>query len=445
MPCAQVPFGGSDPEAEFQPQLAVHPDTPNRLAVVWTQGLFLSAMVGLSDDGGETWQQVHVPISRCSGGDGGWVGDPWIVWGPHDTLHIAALTGTQFGVGGSNVVVTRSVDGGNSWSAPVVVENDGQMNDRGSLAVDPNDPQRLYLAWTKTLGDCTWALALADSSDGGQTWSAPRLIHSAPEGSWPSGLSVEVLPDGNVLVAFEQLDDTRCEGDSDAHELVLRSPDRGATWTLVTVAETSGAWPRDPDTGTEVIGNAAPSLAVASDGAVHMAWQDIDRPTDDQDCSLEPFVCEPPPRWPNTATMWVSRSDDGGVTWSTKTMVRSGDGQAWGPAIAAGPKGELVVTWYDTRADIAGDGEWTGEVWSAHAHDDSPAEWIETRIAGPFDLLTALRSGPGGPITLGNYFGLSAISGGFGAVFSLPSSGAAEAPQDIAFARLSAPGIGFKD
>jgi hypothetical protein len=54
-----------------------------------------------------------------------------------------------------------------------------------------------------------------------------------------------------------------------------------------------------------------------------------------------------------------------------------------------------------------------------------------------------LRNGP--YITLGNYFGLAAMAGGFGAVFSLPTSGDAEAPQDVAFAKLSAPGIGYKD
>lgn len=445
-PCTQA-FGAYDPEAEFQPQLAVHPDDPNRLAVVWTQGLALSVMVGLSDNAGKDWRQVHVPISRCSGGDGGFAGDPWIVWGPDGTLHVAALTGAQVGFDlPTKVVVTRLLDGGDTWSRPVVVEDDGRFNDREALAVDPMDPDRLYLAWTKKLDDVTYAIALADSSDGGRTWNTPELIYEAEPDWWPSGLSVAVLRDGTALVAFEELHRPRNPlldpPTDDAHEFVLRSTDRGATWTAVTVSATSGAWPRDPDTGTPVIGNAAPSLAIAPDGAVFMAWQDIDRPAA-AEC-FPPIICEQPP-WPNTATVWVSRSDDGGATWAPKMEVRSGSGQAWGPTIAAGPKGELVLTWYDTRNDVPGDDKWTAEVWSAHAHDDSPDHWTETPISPSFDLLTAFRTLPKGPITLGNYFGLAPIAGGFGAVFSLPASGAPEAPQDVVFTKLAAPGIGLKD
>lgn len=418
--CTELPFAPFDPEGEFQPQVAVDPRDPQRLAVVWTQGLFLSAVVGLSEDGGMSWRQVHVPISRCSGGTGGWAADPWIAWSPDGTLHLAALTSPQAGLPGTRVVVTRSSDGGRTWAPPVVVEDDGRSNDRESLAVDPSDPRRIYLSWTKTLDDGTFAVAVAASLDGGRSWSRSRLIHRAAGARWPTGLSMVVLRDGTVLAAFEELDPATDE----ATELVLRSADHGGTWTLVPVARTGGAWPRHPESRTEVIGNAAPTIDVAPDGTVVLAWQDI--------------------RLPNEGSIRFARSVDGGLTWSREGDVRTGPGQVWGPTIAAGAKGTVAVTWYDTSADREDDGEWTAEVWAAHAHHGGLGQWTSTRLAGPFDLLDAFRSGPDGPVTLGNYFGLEPVGGGFAAAFSVPAAGDAEAPQDIVFANLAVPGFAAK-
>lgn len=415
-PCAEIPFGTTDQEAEFQPHLAVHPHFPERLATVWTQGLFISAVVGLSDDAGKTWRQVHVPVSRCSGGTGGFAADPWIEWGPDGTLYVAALTAFQAGMQATQVVVVRSEDGGRTWSRPVVVEDDGRRNDRETLAVDPNDPSRLYASWTKRLDDGAFAISLSESRDYGRTWSPSRIIYNA-RGGWPNGVSLEVLGDGTLLGTLQEL----YEGDV-SEQLVLRSEDRGATWSVVSLGSSNGRWPADPDTSRKVIGNAVPTIDVAPDGDVLMAWQDA--------------------TLPNQSTIWITRSRDNGVTWEPKIPVRTGAGQAWAPTLAAGPRDLIALTWYDTRADVPGDGRWSAEVWSAHAHSDDLSRWSETRLTEPFDLLQGFRSTAIGPVTLGNYFGLVPFADGFGATFSLPVAGDREAPQDIAFTKLVFPGGG---
>ncbi len=420
-PCTtQLPFSAFDPEAEFQPQVAVHPRDPEQLAVVWTQGTFVSAVVGISNNGGKTWEQVHVPISRCSGGLGGFAGDPWITWASDGTLHLAALTLPQAAPPATQIVVTRSGDGGRTWTTPVIVETDDLLNDREALAVDPAEPNRLYLAWTQKLADGTFAIAVARSRDKGATWTPSRRIHHSARGFWPSGLSVVVLRDGTVLAAFEEL----LEGTPHAKELVLRSTDQGETWNVIPVAETRGSWPRHPETGTEAIGNAAPTIDVAPDGGVVLAWQDIDLREEGESR--------------DTASILFARSEDGGLTWTRPVQVRSGPGQAWGPTIAAGAEGTVAVTWYDTRRDREGDDQWTGEVFAAHAHDGGLGRWHETRLAGPFDLLKAFYAfGP--YVTLGNYFGLRPMGRDYAAAFSVPASDAAEAPQDIVFAKLTLP------
>jgi photosystem II stability/assembly factor-like uncharacterized protein len=67
------------------------------------------------------------------------------------------------------------------------------------------------------------SVSIAESTDGGRSWSPPRLLWDSPKDDRVQSLSV--LPDGSLLLAFIQ------EGAGRAEAFLMRSRDRGKTWS----------------------------------------------------------------------------------------------------------------------------------------------------------------------------------------------------------------------
>ena len=147
----------------------------------------------------------------------------------------------------SEIVVIRSTDQGDTWSAPIVVSPLGAVgildpaNDRfvrggedlPAIAVDPTSGI-LYITWASNAfsGGASDDIALATSLDGGVTWSAPIRVNQAPT---PGAFEPEiaVMPDGTLGVTYYDLRD-QDRSDRDTFRVatwLATSHDRGATWT----------------------------------------------------------------------------------------------------------------------------------------------------------------------------------------------------------------------
>src|SRR5215470_14567530 len=72
-------------EAE-EPVVAVNPVHPNNFVAAWIQDDFQDIVAATSFDGGQTWQQVPIPLTVCSGGSFLGVGDPWLSFAPDGTV-----------------------------------------------------------------------------------------------------------------------------------------------------------------------------------------------------------------------------------------------------------------------------------------------------------------------------------------------------------------------
>jgi len=101
-------------------------------------------------------------------------------------------------------------------------------------------------------------MAIYQSTDGGQTWSAPNLIHQSPgdDKQWAAGDNDPGSPYyGHVYVVWDDLNAGTCA--------FARTTDNGATW--------SGAAGQGPGSalGTNSF---SPQVSVASDGTVYVVW-----------------------------------------------------------------------------------------------------------------------------------------------------------------------------
>lgn len=114
-------------------------------------------------------------------------GDPVVVCADANTFYYASLfvTFTPPATAGSAISVSRSLDGGLTWSLePIVaVSKDGFTHflDKEWMAIDPTNTNRLYVTYTDfddSGGSCgagipRTAIELVRSTNAGSTWSAP--------------------------------------------------------------------------------------------------------------------------------------------------------------------------------------------------------------------------------------------------------------------------------
>ncbi|MFI1165742.1 exo-alpha-sialidase [Streptomyces sp. NPDC020801] len=155
-----------------------------------------------STDGGTTWQHGMLPgITTYQGGTWARVSDPAVAYdAKHGTWMVAGLV-IDSNVNGAGVSVSRSTNG-TSWQNPVIaVGNDGRGYDKEWIVCD-NSATSPYYGTCHVEVDVTSsgnAVVMSRSTDGGATWSAPV----APSGG-PSGLGGQPLvqPNGTVVVPY---------------------------------------------------------------------------------------------------------------------------------------------------------------------------------------------------------------------------------------------------
>jgi hypothetical protein len=182
---------------------------------------------------------------------------------------------TNFGASGFPIQVTWSSNAGVTWSTPVTVSAAGDNNEQGCWpAVAQNG--HVWVVYINGFVTATNQIKVTRSTDGGTTWSAPMDIsgtfdHPGTTRSCPSSGSrptmtgsirtwampqIAVAPNGWVHVAY-----TKRESTDQGNIFYQRSTDNGATWsTAVRInddATTNDQWHSTiavNDNGTVVIG-----------------------------------------------------------------------------------------------------------------------------------------------------------------------------------------------
>ena len=442
--CGNFPSGGINfLNSEVEPWLDVNPTDRDNLVAFWQQdrwsnGGARSNVAGVTFDGGRSWESVVVPgLTECSGGPFERASDPWVSFSPDGTLHQMSLVVNLPTFAGRNgMAVSRSLDGGLSWSPPIFVideETPGVLNDKNSLTADSTDSDFVYAVWDRLrlfpAGGFEGPVYLARTTDGGVSWEEAREIFNPGLNNQTIGNQILVLRDGTVINFFNEIVNVLPDGTPNPvsppfNFAFIRSFDKGATWDAAStkVEQILSQQVSTPDTGDTVRdGNLIFDVAVdPKRGRLYAVWQDA--------------------RFTGFDQVAFIQSRNRGRTWSTPIRINLTPEnaenplrqQAFLPSVAVSRDGRVAVTYYDFRNDDA-----SGELADhfmvfCDRRCDRRRSWRkEVRLTPEsFDYLTAPQAGG---LFLGDYMGLAAKGGSF---FSFFQQSSADDPGDGFFARV---------
>jgi hypothetical protein len=408
---AAAPAGTLWLNTEVEPHVAINPANPNHLVAAWQQdrwmgGAARGVRAAASFDGGRTWTPSSATFSRCTGGtaaNGGdyeRASDPWVAIGLDGTAYLIVITvsGQSQTVNGLGaVMVARSADGGVTWETPVTLIRDvgNPFNDKESMTADPTDARYAYAVWNR-LEPPLGPTLFARTTDAGRTWEAPRVIFDPGPNRQTLNNQVVVLPDGTLVCAFTLfiLSSNSVVGTA---LQVMRSTDKGLTWSApIQVSVTFSRGASDPQSGARLRdGSNLGSIAAGRNGQLAIAWQDARFSSGQRD------------------GIALSRSFDGGLTWTTPAQVnRVPEVQAFLPTVAIRDDGTIGISYFDLRNNGA-EAALLTDYWLAQSSDGTT--WREAQIAPTFDYKIAPNANG---LFLGDYMGLVSRAGVFVPVYA---------------------------
>ena len=343
---APVNSGADDPAdiaSNNSPTLVRSPKDPRNLVVAnRIDSPRYSCALHVSKNAGSTWSQTPVPAPRgetiCYAPD--------VAFGSDGTLYMSFVTLRGAGNVPNAVWLSKSTDGGTSFSKPEKVR--GRLAFQVRLVTDPSQRRRVYMTWVQgsevgvyTFGKTGNPINTMRSDDGGATWGRPVKTNS-PADERALAPSAVVGPEGNLYVLYLDLGEDRLDYEgghsgrggppySGRWKLVMaRSRDQGDTW------EHSDVDRRLVPTERFIsFIPPFPSLAVdTDDGRLYAGYED-GRLGD--------------------ADVWVWSLPGGGNRWEGPVRVNDTAERdrttQYRPKLDVAPNGRLDVLYYDRRAD----------------------------------------------------------------------------------------------
>jgi hypothetical protein len=223
----------------------------------------------------------------------------YIAW----TQNITEASGTD-----QRIVVSRSIDGGATFSAPIIINDPSIAGTKANNlfadpAVGPNG--ELYVAWHDISAGQVW---IDSSADGGLTFGTDVLVTNSSAGfktSIPAqpDRGVGVMPtidtdrsggpyDGNIYLAYSDLG---AGGANDFDVLVMSSSDGGLTWSAPVVVHDDGG------TNSQFL----PWVDVDQQtGRVVAVWYDARNDVNNKQVEV-----------------FLAASNDGGASWKPNVLV----------------------------------------------------------------------------------------------------------------------------
>lgn len=327
----------SNMRAQAEPHIARSPVAPDFLVATSQEGRFtgggaVNCGYSVTTDGGLTWTRALIPnLTQSSGGPYFRATDPVAGVDLNGNIYLNTLVAVDQNFNTAAVVVSRSMDGGQTFGPPSVAyqqPNNNVFPDKNWMAINTfantATAGRILVTFTlfSNVSNEGGQIFRTYSDNGGATWSAAEAVsgRTNTQGSQPL-----YLPNGNVVVVFWNFGGQT--NPADRLEAVI-STNGGRTYGNVKLISNVTIY------GPPNIRSGSFLPSVATDrtlGNLYVVYQAI-------------FGGNP--------RILFTRSTDGGNIWSAPIAISDNPANSavFNAAIAASPDGQtLTAVFYDAR------------------------------------------------------------------------------------------------
>ncbi|WP_421754792.1 sialidase family protein [Croceimicrobium sp.] len=251
-----------------EPSISINPRNPDNIVA----GAVLDA-VFYSTDGGESWIADTMVSSFGVWGDPVLITD---TAGHHYYLHLSDPTGENWSSEEilDRIVIQKSTDGGQSWSNGTFTGMAHPKDQDKHWAIVDTSTNAIYITWTQfddygsENPEDESNILFSKSLDGGETWSEAIQVNTIPgncldNDSTTEGAVPAVGPDGTIYVSWGNR----------GNLYFSKSTDAGESWTEdKVIAQQPGGW--DIDVPGVQRANGMPVTICDRKGRLYVNWVD---------------------------------------------------------------------------------------------------------------------------------------------------------------------------
>ena len=216
-----------------EPSIVVNPTDRKKVIAAYEQGAIGSETVGnlgalsvgisYSRDGGKNWSHSNSLVTQiCDGGFADTVSNVWVGYASNGKAYLTAsfanINENPNTLNQSGVFVSVSEDDGRTWSNPTILDASSNfINEetgafpiisKAEITVDPNNPNNVYAVWSRSADGVTLHSdsVISRSTNGGLTWSDNAVLYNPSDdvafGQINNGIANNMSVTNNQIVTL---------------------------------------------------------------------------------------------------------------------------------------------------------------------------------------------------------------------------------------------------